>query len=402
MTNTRKPRQALTGVRVIDLTRVLCGPYCSMMLADQGAEVIKIEIPACGDDARHIGPPFVAGESAFFVSINRNKKSITLNLKSPEGLQILQGLVRKSDVVLENYRPGVAKRLGVDYDALKKLNSRLIYCSISGYGQTGPYHNQPAYNFTVQGMSGVMTMTGEPGTAPSPVGISLGDIPAGMFSAFAITSALYAREITGRGQCIDISMLDSLLAMMENPIVRHGVTGQCPQPIGRYNPSITPFGVFDTQDTPIVIAAGNDRLWKTLCEIMELGHPLTDPRFVTNALRTENRDDLHRVLEETLIKKKAHVWLRLFAQHGIPVAPVNRVDQVFDDPQVRAREMLVEVMQPLAGKMTVVGTPVKVIGDSQAEFRPAPQLGEHTDEVLTNLLGLSLANVASLRQKGAL
>ena len=395
-------RGPLEGIRVLDLSRVLSGPYCTMMLADQGAEVIKVENPAKGDDTRHMGPPFRGGESGFFISINRNKKSITLNLKHPEGVELLKRLVEKSDVVVENFRPGVTERLGIDYQALHKVNSRIIYCSISGFGQTGPYRNRPAYNFTVQAMSGVMTMTGEPGTGPFPVGISLGDIPAGMFAAYAIAGALYARETTGLGQHIDIGMLDSLVAMMENPIVRYGMTGETPRAIGRYNPSITPFGVFSTADAPIVIAVGNDKLWQKFCGA--IGHPefLRDPRFMTNPLRTENSEVLHGLLTDMLLKHTAREWLDLFVEQGIPSALVNTVAEVFDDPQVRAREMLVHVQQPHAGDVIIAGSPVRLSSYQHRRYEPAPQFGEHTQGVLKEILGIDPEGVRELEEAGVI
>jgi len=392
----------LAGIRVLDLSRVLSGPFCTMMLADQEAEVIKVENPVRGDDARHIGPPLRNGESAFFISINRNKKSITLNLKHPEGVKILKQLVRKSDVLVENFRPGVAERLGVDYPVLREVNPRLVYCSISGFGQTGPYRNRPAYNFTVQALSGAMTISGNPGDDPSPVGISLGDIPAGMFAAYAITAALYARETTGLGQYIDISMFDSLVAIMENPIVRYGMTGECPQPIGRYNPSITPFGVFNAADAPIVIAAGNDKLWQKLCGVLNRSDLLKDPRFTTNPLRTKNAGALYAILTDILQKRSAREWLDLLVGQGIPAAPVNTVAGVFEDPQVEARGMLVHVKQPHAGDVTVAGSPVRFSSYQNRRYLPAPQLGEHTQAVLGEILEIDSEGVRWLEEAGVI
>jgi CoA:oxalate CoA-transferase len=373
-----------------------------MMLADQGAEVIKVENPAKGDDTRHMGPPFRGGESAFFISINRNKKSITLNLKHPEGVKLLKRLAENSDVLVENFRPGVTERLGVDYPTLREVNPRLIYCSISGFGQTGPYSNRPAYNFTVQALSGVMTMTGEPSNEPSPVGVSLGDIPAGMFAAYAISAALYARESSGSGQYIDISMLDSLVALMENPIARYGMTGKCPQPIGRYNPSITPFGVFDTADAPIVIAAGNSKLWQKLCTVLNRLDLLQDPRFTTNPLRTQNSEALHSILTDVLRKRTAREWLDLLIEQGIPVAPVNTVASVFEDPQVNAREMLIHVKQPHAGDVVVVGSPIRLSSCRGTRYAPAPQFGEHTESVLESALGITSKEIMNLKEAGAI
>jgi len=388
---------ALDGIRVLDLTRVLSGPFCTMMLADQGADVVKVEIPGRGDDSRHVGPPFQNGESAFFVSINRNKKSITLNLKHEGGVNLLKQLAEHADVLVENYRPGVAAKLGVDYATLSEVNPRLIYCSISGFGQTGPYSSYPGYNFTVQAMSGVMTVSGEPGSKPYPVGISMGDIPAGMFAAYAISTALFQREQTGRGTYIDIGMLDCLVAMMEFPLARYGMTGTCPPAIGKYNPSITPFGILDTQDASIAIAAGNDKLWGLLCRVLERPDLLEDPRYSTNPLRTENQESLYAELTNTLRTRSASEWLELLVGAGIPAARVNSIAEVFHDPQVRARGMVQTVVQPEAGEIAIAGTPVKIAGSTPGAARPAPQLGEHTKEILGDWLGISDEEVKQLK-----
>ncbi len=400
MTADARRAGALDGIRVLDLTRVLSGPFCTMMLADQGAEVVKVEIPGRGDDSRHVGPPFQNGESAFFVSINRNKKSITLNLKHKGGVGLLKRLVERADVLVENYRPGVAAKLGIDYAQLSEINPRLVYCSISGFGQTGPYSSYPGYNFTVQAMSGVMTVSGEPGSKPYPVGISMGDIPAGMFAAYAISTALFQREQTGRGTYIDIGMLDCLVAMMEFPLARYGMTGECPPAIGKYNPSITPFGILDTKDASIAIAAGNDKLWGMLCEVLERPDLQADPKYATNPSRTENQELLYAELTNTLKTRSAAEWLSLLVEAGIPAARVNTVAEVFHDPQVRARDMVQTVVQPEAGEISIAGTPVK-IGESKPEAaRPAPQLGEHLSEVLEDWLGLTAAEIDTRRAEG--
>jgi len=398
-----KKQQPLSGVRVLDLSRVLSGPFCTMMLADLGAEVIKVEIPGRGDDARYAGPPFIQGESVFFISINRNKKSITLNLKKRKGVEILHKLAQKSDVLVENFRPGVVNRLEIDYESIKSINPQIIYCSISAYGQTGPYRDRPGYNFTVQALSGVMTVSGEIGSAPMPVGISLGDIPAGMFAAYAIVAALFAREQTGKGAYIDISMLDSLLALMENPLARYAATKEYPKPIGRYNPSITPFGVFETKDKPIVITIGNDKLWKKFCSVIGLKSLVEDPRFRSNPERTKNRDELHKLLSDRLTTKPAAYWLELFWKNGLPAAPVYTVADVFKDPQIKARQMLIRVRQPLAGETTLVGCPIKIMtGFENTTYTPAPLLGQHTEEILTNLLGLLPGEISELKEEGVL
>ena len=403
----------LAGVRVLDLTRVLSGPFCTMLLADQGAEVVKVEESGRGDDARHLGPPFRGDVSGFFVSINRNKKSLTLNLKAQRGVDLLKQLVRRADVFVENFRPGVAERLGVDYHALAAIQPKLIYASVSGFGQTGPYRERPGYNIIVQALSGVMSTSGpsgkpdgepgaEPGGEPYPIGVSLGDIPAGMFAAFAITTALYARERTGRGQYIDVSMLDSLVAMMENPIVRHGMTGAPPEPFGRRHPSITPYGIFDAADGPIALAIGNDRIWLRLCEVLDRPDLAQDARFETNASRTENAEALYALLGDLLAQRPASAWLQLLLAAGIPAAPVNTVADLFEDPQIEARGMLPRVEQPGAGSIPVCGTPLRFAGQPEPSYRPAPRLGEHTREVLTGWLGTSDAGLDSLRRDGVI
>lgn len=402
MTQSAAKNGPLHGIRVLDLTRVLSGPYCTMMLADQGADVIKIEIPGKGDDTRHLGPPFRNDVSAFFISINRNKRSVTLNLKKPEGVAILRELVANSDVLVENYRPGVADRLGIGYESLRKVNHRLIYCSISGFGQTGPYRDLPGYNFTVQALSGVMTVSGEPGGRPMPVGISLGDIPAGMFAAFAVAVALNKRAETGVGQHLDIAMLDSLLAMMENPIVRFGMTGVCPLAIGRFNPSITPFGVFETTDSPIVVAAGNDKLWCRLCVALELTEISEDPRFATNPLRTENASELYALLDEHFATRTSRKWLDVLIREGVPAAPVLSVADVFEDPHVQSRGSLVRVKQARAGEVTIAASPVRSNVWTRERYEPAPQLGKDTEQVLKTLLRKDEHEVDRLRHAGVI
>jgi crotonobetainyl-CoA:carnitine CoA-transferase CaiB-like acyl-CoA transferase len=392
----------LSGVRVLDLTRVLSGPFCTMLLADQGAEVVKVEAPGRGDDARHLGPPFRGDVSGFFVSVNRNKKSLTLNLKAERGVDLLKQLARRADVFVENFRPGVAERLGVDYHALAAIQPKLVYASVSGFGQTGPYRERAGYNIVVQALSGVMSTSGPTDAGPYPVGVSLGDIPAGMFAAFAITTALYARERTGRGQYIDISMLDSLVAMMENPIVRHGMTGASPESFGRRHPSITPYGIFDAADGPIAVAVGNDRLWLQLCEALERPDLAQDARFETNASRTENAEALYALFGDLLAQRPAAAWLQLLLAAGIPAAPINTVADLFEDPQIEARSMLPRIEQPGAGSIAVCGTPLRFAGQPEPTYGPAPSLGEHTREVLTGWLGTSDADVDSLRRDGVI
>jgi crotonobetainyl-CoA:carnitine CoA-transferase CaiB-like acyl-CoA transferase len=393
-------RGVLAGVRVLDLTRVLSGPFCTMLLADQGAEVVKVEAPNRGDDARHMGPPFCGEASGFFVSVNRSKKSLTLNLKSARGVSLLGELAGRADVFVENFRPGVAERLGIGYEAMAAAHPEIVYASISGFGQTGPYRERSGYNITIQALSGVMTTSGPESSQPYPIGISLGDIPAGMFAAFAITTALYAREKTGRGQYIDVSMLDSLIAMMENPIVRSGISGEAAPSFGRHHPSITPYGLFDTADRPIALAIGNDRLWVDFCRVLGRPDLTQDPRFETNAQRTENADPLHSELRGIFLQRPAAEWVRLLLAAGLPVAPVNDIAALFSDPQVAARGMLPRVEQPGAGPIAVCGTPVR-FGDAEpTTYASAPGLGEHTREVLATWLGMDEGSIGNLEKAG--
>ena len=391
----------LQGIRVLDLTRVLSGPYCTLILADQGAEVVKIEQPGRGDDARHFGPPYAGPDSGFFVSINRNKKSLALDLKHPGGRELFLQLAEHADVLVENFRPGVMDRLECGYSELSKRNSRLVFCSISGFGQTGPYRDRPAYNFTVQAMSGVMTLSGEEGAPPYPVGIPVGDIPAGIYAATAIAMALYQRERTGTGQQIDISLFDALVSMLEFPIVRYGLTGELPQGRGDRHPSITPYGVFGTQDDSIVIAVGSDPVWERLCRALGREDWLRDPRFATNADRTVHVDALQQEIEESLAQDRASVWIDRLLAESIPVAPINRVSDLFDDVHVRERGMLTTLEQPGIGAVTVAGTPIQWGQTGNRDHRAAPRLGEHTRQVLCDWLALTSDDVDRYAAAGA-
>jgi len=392
----------LEGVRVLDLSRVLSGPYCTMILADQGADVVKIERPDTGDDARHLGPPYVGEDSGFFVSINRNKRSLALDLKTPDGLKLLHRLAESADVFVENFRPGVAERLGCGYSKVSSINPRIIYCSVSGFGQTGPYRERPGYNMTVQALGGAMTLTGAKGAVPSPVGIPVGDIPAGIYAATAIAMALYQREKTGVGRWIDVSLFDALLSMIEFPIIRHGLTGEEPGPVGDRHPSITPYGIFRAQDASIVLAVGSDALWTTFCQVLVREDLREDPRFVTNAERTRNVDPLREEIERTLRERTAAEWIHAMVSAGIPASPVNHVSDVYRDPQALERGMLAQLVQPGFGDVTVAGTPIRWGDDDDARLEAAPRLGEHTADVLREWLGLSDETIRSLAARGAI
>lgn len=388
---------ALSDIKVLDLTRVLAGPYATMVLADLGAEIIKIEQPGKGDDSRAYGP-YKNGESAYFMSLNRNKESITLNLKTPDGKEILKELVKHVDVLVENFRPGTMEKLGLGYDVLKEINPRLIYASSTGYGQTGPYSQRPAYDAVVQAMGGIMSITGQADGKPTRVGSSVGDIFAGLFCAIGILAALHERESSGLGQMVDVAMLDCQVAILENAIARYEFTGEIPHPIGNRHPSIVPFEPFDTLTAPIMVAAGNDRLWVTLCELMELDLA-SDPRFVTNPKRNENYEVLRPILVEKFMTKTAEAWQKMFDDAGIPCGPINTVDKVVANEQVIARDMILEVEHPVAGTTRIPGIPTK-LSRTPGEIRmAAPVLGAETEKILSQYLGFTSDQITELREK---
>ena len=391
----------LENVKVLDLTRVLAGPYASMMMADFGAEIIKIESPKTGDDSRAFGP-FVGGESAYFMSLNRGKRSITMNLKSPKAQELFKKMVKKVDVVLENYRPGTMEKFGLGYEEIKKINPNIIYTACSGFGHTGPYSKKPAYDVIVQGMGGIMSITGQENGAPTRVGASVGDLTAGLFAVIGTLTALYNREKTGVGQKVDVAMLDCQVAILENAISRYLVNGVAPGPIGNRHPSITPFEAFQAKDGYVIIAVGNDRLWKKFCDLIGRQELIGDERFITNAKRTENQKQLKGILDTIFPAKTVDEWLEAIDGAGIPCGPINKIDRVMKDPQVLAREMIVEVDHPVAGKFKMPGIPIK-LSETPGEIEsPSPLLGQHTEEILNELLGLSKEDVAKLKEEGVL
>ncbi len=389
----------LHDIRVLDLTRVLAGPFATMVLRDLGAEVIKIEQPGVGDESRGVGP-FSNEVSLYFMSINRGKKSITLNLRTERGKKIFLDLMKQSDIVIENFRPGVMKRLGLCYESLKPHNPRIIYAACSGFGQTGPYSTRGAYDMIIQGMGGLVSITGEPGRPPVRVGASIADITAALFTAVGILAALHHREQTGVGQLVDVAMLDCQVAILENAIARYLSTGQVPQPLGSRHPSFTPFEAFETQDGYIVLAIGNNTLWANFCT--EIGQPqlINDERFKTNALRTEHYDELRPILADIIKTRTTDQWIADMERAGIPCGPINTIDEVVAHPQIQAREMLVSVEHAVAGTVQMAGIPIKLSETPGAVETPAPDLGEHTDDVLSELLGLKGNEIAMLRTEG--
>lgn len=392
----------LDGIKVLDLTRVLAGPYCTMMLSDLGAEVIKVEIPVTGDDSRAFGP-FLHNRSLYFLSINRAKKSVSLNLKSPKGKEILLDLVAKCDILVENYRPGTMEKLGLGYETLKAVNPRLIYAASTGFGHTGPDSLKPAYDILAQARGGIMSITGYPDIPPTRVGMSLGDITASLFTAIGINAALYQRERTGKGQKIDVSMLDSQVAILENALVRYQSDGVSPLPIGNRHPTIAPFQAYKASDKYFVIAVGNDNLWKAFCEAIENPQLYADLSFSTNRLRTENIGPLNSILEPAFASKTAAEWLTIMEKAGIPCAPINDIEAVMQDPQVLYRNMIVEVQDDMAGTVKIAGNPIKMTNVPESSIRDkVPEIGEHNSEIYCGWLGYSESDLAELKVQGVI
>ncbi len=389
----------LTGIKVLDMTRVLAGPYCTMLLQDLGAEVLKVEMPGTGDDSRSFGP-FKEGRSLYFLSINRGKKSMTLNLKSEKGKEVFLKLIAESDVLVENFRPGVMEKLGLGWETLHTLNPRLVYAASSGYGHTGPHSGKPAYDILAQAEGGVMSVTGWPGGAPTRVGCSIGDITAALFTANGIMAALYQRTTTDVGQKIDVAMLDCQVAILENALARYQVAGIAPEPLGTRHPTITPFQAYETADEYIVIAIGNDNLWRTFCEAIRHPEWAADPRFATNHKRTENLGTLNALLEPLFFERPASAWNTLLEAARIPHSTINTIDKVMEHPQVLARNMVVDVDDLVAGKVKIAGNPIKMSGFADETTRPTiPELGEHTDETLRSL-GFEEVEIAALKADG--
>ncbi|MBF8984212.1 CoA transferase [Lutibacter sp. B2] len=389
---------SLEGIRVLDLTRVLAGPYATMVLADLGADVIKIEMPKTGDDSRQFGP-YINNESAYFMSLNRNKRSMTLNLKEKKAKELFLEMVKKADVVVENYRPGTMEKLGLGYDVLKEVNPKIIYAASSGFGHTGPFSKRPAYDAIVQAMGGIMSITGEKDGKPTRVGASIGDIIAGLFTTIGILSALRNLDKQGEGQKVDVAMLDCQVAILENAIARYIVTGTPPRPGGNKHPSIIPFESFETKDGDVMIAAGNDNLWAKLCKGLKREELIDDKRFKTNPLRDENYEALRPILADAFKLNNTMQWQKIFDDIGVPNSPINSVDKVLENPQVIARDMIVEMKHPVAGTLKIPGIPIKLSATPGDIRMPAPILGEHTDEILKELLSYDDANISKLREE---
>ncbi|MBI1210619.1 MAG: CoA transferase [Alphaproteobacteria bacterium] len=365
-----------SGLKVVDLTRVLAGPYCTMMLADLGATVIKVEPPVTGDDARHIGP-FIKKKSAYFMSLNRGKHSIALDLKATADRDVFERLLAEADILVENYRGGTMEKLGYDWATLHARFPRLIYLAISGFGHTGPYKTKPAYDMVVQGMGGVMSLTGHPGNPPTRVGTSIGDLGAALFALSGLGAALYHRERTGEGQKLDIAMLDCQVALLENAIARYVATGHAPGPLGSRHPSITPFAAFAASDRPMIIAAGNNQLFARLCDAIGAPELAADERFKSNEARNQNHAALTAALEAALSKRTADEWIKIIEAAGIPCGPINNVEQVLADRHVISRNMVVTLEDPDVGRLKLAGNPIKLSSFSDSSTRPSvPALDE--------------------------
>ncbi|MDI6769620.1 MAG: CoA transferase [Anaerolineales bacterium] len=399
----------LDNIRILDITRALAGPYCTMMLGDLGADVIKVERPESGDESRGWGPPFVGkpygpypGESAYFIAANRNKRSLTVNIQTSEGQEIIRRLADISDVLVENYRSGALDEMGLGYPDLHRLYPKLIYCSISGYGRSGPFAERPGYDAILQAEGGMMSITGPVDGPPSRVGIPIIDITSGMFAATAILAALHARDLTGEGQLVDISLFDAHIALLSNAASNYLVGGEPPRRLGNAHPNVAPYEAFSARDGWFVLGAANEKQWGLLCDMLGRADMKTDSRFAANGNRVANREMLVDELNKTFSQRDVNDWLADLIQAGLPCGPINSIPQVFAHPQAQARDMTLESEHPTAGTVRLTGFPYK-LSETPAEIhRPPPLLGEHNEEVLTTLLNYSPEDVASLRKKGAI
>jgi crotonobetainyl-CoA:carnitine CoA-transferase CaiB-like acyl-CoA transferase len=391
----------LTGLTVLDVTRVLSGPYCTMLLADMGARVIKVEHPLRGDDTRAWGPPFIHGESSYFLSVNRNKESVTLDFKHPDGRRVLDALVSRADVFVENFRPGTLARLGLDYASLEARFPALVYASLSGYGQTGPRASEPGYDAVLQGEGGLMSFTGAADGPPYRLGVAVADIVTGMFAANGILLALLARQTTGRGQHVDVAMLDSVAALLTYQAGIVFATGQAPGRMGNRHPSIAPYDSYDTQDGPIVLAVGNDEQWQRFCRVADLEALAADPRFATNEGRVRHHVSLGENVTRVLRGRTRAEWTSALVAAGVPCGPVRSVDEVLADPQLAARQMIEQRPHATAGTVSLLGVPIKLSATPGGIRTAPPALGQHTAAVLEEI-GLSSQDIAALRSAGAI
>ena len=398
----------LSHIRALDLSRVLAAPWTGLNLADLGAEVIKVERREKGDDSRAFGPPWLkdrdgrdTAESAYFAAANRGKKSITVDLSKPDGQRIVRDLAARSDVLLENYKFGDLARYGLGYDDLKKINPRLIYCSVTGFGQTGPYRDRPGYDFMIQGMGGIMSITGErddlPGGGPQRVGIPIVDIMTGMYATIAVCAAIAHRAETGVGQHLDLALLDTQVAILANQGMNYLATGEAPQRIGNAHPNIVPYQTFKTADGDIILACGNDNLFNKFCEVAGCRELVSDPRFATNSKRVENRAEITEILAAIFRKRTTRDWVSALEAAGVANGPINDLAQVFEEPQVVARGMRIDLPHPTAGTVPLVASPMRFSATPLEHKMPPPTLGQHTDEILRDVLGMDASAIETLR-----
>lgn len=391
----------LSGITVLDLTHVLAGPFCTQIMGDLGAEVIKIERPGVGDQTRRMPPHFIGKkkQSAYFLAINRNKKSLTLDLKSPEGKKIFYELTKKADVVINNFTPGTMEKLGLGYETLKKINPRIVWASITGYGQTGPYRDRPTYDIIVQAIGGLMSYTGEPDGPPVRSGIPFGDLGAAGHAIIGILAALLSRSKTGEGRKVDVGMLDVQISLHTYRAKYYLVAGEIPKPVGTGHVSSVPLRAYRTKDSYIVVEAFMDHFWRNLCRAIGMESLSEDPRFNSRSKRLENREEVDRILEEAFLKKTTDEWIEIFDEIEVPSGPINTLDKALADPQVLSRNMLIEIDSPHTGKLKDVGNPIKISGVDEEIFKPPPLLGEHTEMILKNMLGYSTEKIAELKEK---
>lgn len=393
---------SLTGLRVLDLSRVLAGPYCTQILADHGADVWKVEHPTGGDDTRAFGPPFVGGESTYFLSINRNKRSVAIDLKPAEGLEIVRELALRADVVVENFRPGTAERLGLGAEVLRAANPRLIYCSISGFGQKGPWRDRAGYDLAVQGIGGLQALTGDPAGPPTKVGTSIADLVTGLYAVQGILLALHRREQTGRGDTVDVAMLDSVVSLLTYQASAWLNAGKAPRRAGNRHPSIAPYETFRAADGWLNLAIGNDALWRKLCDVVAHPELKDDPRFATNPQRVAHREALLEVVQGILAGRTVAEWMELLDTAGVPCGPILEVEQTLQHEAVLGRDLVVDLPHPTAGTVRTTGVTVKM-DEAPGRIRTAPpRLGEHTEAVLTEVLGLTADRLETLRRAGVI
>ncbi len=391
----------LSDVRILDMTLIMAGPYCTSMLGDMGAEVIKIEKPGVGESSREVPPHFFEGQSAYFIAMNRNKKSMTLDLKSEEGKHIFYELAKTSDVVVDNFRPGVVKKLGFGFDDLKKINPRIICCSISGYGQTGPFKDRPAFDLVIQARGGIMSYTGEPDQMPVRMGAPMGDLSGGLFATQGILAALYQREKTGKGQQIDISLMDCQTSLLTYRAQFYFVGNEIARPVGSGHVSAHPIRAFQTKTFAVVIDANMENLWIDMCEAMGMPELSRDERFNSRKNRNKNKEQLYAILEKAFLEKTGEEWLEILEKR-VPIGPINTIDKALADPQTLSRNMVVEVDYNDGKKLKLVGNPVKMSGIEKERFCRPPYLGEHTEEILSQLLNYSPEQIEELKGRNAI